>query len=113
MSVLNDLIQKTDDYLNQRKLSIEDIKVIISELKKEHLFDYARKLIKHSISLLNKDEEYQDILLLNQKLALCTYKDIKLNPGSRFKDAFKVLNDIDPLNRSINLECSGTVVLAT
>ena len=80
---------------------------IAKKLKAERAFGYARKLLAHAFAYPATAIDPKQKLNLSQQLALCTYKDPDLPPADRLDNAFRILNQADPLDVSHDQESLG------
>lgn len=75
---------------------LEELKLLIKELKGDLDFGIARKVLEAA-----RSERSQEPWIV-QQLALCTYKDEELPPLSRFEDALELLESIGLRDQDCN-----------
>ena len=98
---------KAIELLAQKQLDPKDVLDLAKQLKGERAFGYGRKLLAHALEHPAYEPDERLRLKLSQLRALCTYKDPDLPHDSRLDEAFKILNEADPLAKSNDHETLG------
>ncbi len=101
-------IRKARELLSASKVDPAETLNLVKKLKsQDRAFGDACKLLKYTLNKpateINVELEKQ----LNQQLALCTYKDPDLPAALRLDDAFKILDDADPVYQTQDQETLG------
>ena len=90
--------------LGGQEIAYEDALALFGRLKSARYFGYARQLMARIRRMPLASERR---LWTAQQLALCTYKDTDLGSDERSRVALAVLDEADPLSKTVDQETLG------
>jgi predicted acylesterase/phospholipase RssA len=100
-------VQFAKEMLGGREFSTADACILVKQLKHEHAFGYARKVLARARKGKGKVDNAELVTWLRQQHALCTYKDPDLPASTRFDLALEILGTGEDLAATKNQETLG------
>ena len=100
-------VEKARNILRGQQADLDELIDLSDRLRAELRFSYARRILLRAKNHKNISEDKNKRLKLFQKLALCTYKDQDLPTDERLERAFKILEEVEDLDTTVNQETLG------
>ncbi len=100
-------VEKARSILRGEQADLDEMIALSDRLRAELRFSYARRILQRAKNHENVSEDKKLRLKLFQKLALCTYKDQDLPTDERLDRAFKILNEVEDVETTVNQETLG------
>jgi predicted acylesterase/phospholipase RssA len=98
-------VQLAKEVLGGREISADDSCSLVTQLKHDHAFGYARKILARARK--GRLDDAKLVTWLRQQHALCTYKDPDLPASTRFDLALEILGTGEDLGATTNQETLG------
>ncbi|NMQ27628.1 patatin family protein [Candidatus Accumulibacter phosphatis] len=98
-------VQFAKEVLGGREISVAESRNLVKQLKDEHAFGYARKVLARARK--SRVDDAQLAIWLRQQHALCTYKDPDLPASTRFDLALEILATGEDLGATKDQETLG------
>lgn len=99
--------EKARNILRGEQADLDDMIGLSDRLRAELRFSYARRILLRASNHENISKDKKVRLRLFQKLALCTYKDQDLPTDERLERAFKILEEVEDFETTVNQETLG------